>query len=147
MTLDAIISQYRDVEGGLIEALHAIDNEYRCIPESALSKLAEAFDVPVAKVYGVATFYAKFKVGERGSNLIRVCESAPCHNAGAALVLAAIESNLGIKAGETTADGRFTLELTECVGCCNESPTITINEVPYTKLTPEKVPELLSKFR
>ena len=145
-SIDEIIAQFKETEGGLIPALHAIDAEYRAIPEKALVKLAKAFNIPVAKVYGVATFYAKFKIGERGANVIRICKSAPCHIAGAAEVVTALEQHLGIKAGETTADGKFTLELTECVGMCNGAPVITINEKPYFEVTAAKISEILAQL-
>lgn len=145
-SIDEIIAQFKDQKGGLIPALHAIDAEYRAIPETALVKLSKAFNVPVSNVFGVATFYAKFKIGERGANVVRICKSAPCHIAGAAEVVAALEKELGIKAGETTADGHFTLELTECVGMCNGAPVITINERPFFEITAAKIPEILAQF-
>jgi len=95
----------------------------------------------------VATFYSYFKVGKRGRNVIRICESAPCHIAGADKVVAALESELGIKMGETTADGKFTLEFTECVGQCQATPVITINSQPYGDMTPEKIKTVLAECK
>jgi len=142
-----IISKYKDVPGGLIEAYHAIQAEYNYIPEDAVIEAAKAFNLPVAKAYGVATFYSYLKVGKRGKYVIRICESAPCHVAGAAEVVAALEKELGIKMGETTPDGKFTLEFTECVGQCQETPVITINSKPYGNVTPEKIPAILAECK
>lgn len=140
-----IIQKYKDMPGGLIEAYHALQREYNYIPEEAIAQAAEVFGVPKAKAFGVATFYSYFKVGKRGRYVIRICESAPCHVAGAAEVVNALEQQLGIKMGETTADGKFTLEFAECVGQCQATPVITINSKPYVDVSPEKLTGILSE--
>jgi NADH-quinone oxidoreductase subunit E len=142
-----IVSAYKNVPGGLIEAYHAIQKEYSYIPEDAVLAAAQVFDIPKAKAFGVATFYSYFKVGPRGTNVIRICESAPCHIAGADKVVAALEKELGIKMGETTADGKFTLEYTECVGQCQATPVITINSQPYENVTPENISTILAELK
>lgn len=142
-----IVGRYKDLPGGLVEAYHALQREFNYIPEDAIAVAAEIFDVPKAKAYGVATFYSYFKVGERGKYIIRMCESAPCHIAGAAQILSAMEKELGIKMGETTADGKFTLELCECVGQCQATPVVTINSQPYGDLTPEKIGAILAECK
>lgn len=142
-----IIGKYKDLPGGLIEAYHAIQGEYSYIPEEAVIAAAQAFKLPVAEAYGVATFYSYLKVGKRGKNVVRICESAPCHIAGAAEVVAALEKELGIKMGETTADGKFTLEFTECVGQCQDTPVITINSKPYGVPNVDKVPAILAEYK
>ena len=98
---------------------------------------------PLPRPMGVATFYSYFKVGPRGRYIIRICESAPCHVAGAAEVVAALESELGIKMGETTADGKFTLEFAECVGQCQSTPVITINSTPHLGVSAQGIPGIL----
>ncbi|MDO4540304.1 MAG: NADH-quinone oxidoreductase subunit NuoE [Syntrophomonadaceae bacterium] len=143
---DAILNLYKEKDGGLIEAYHALQREYNYIPEDAIEEAAVVFNMSPAKAWGVATFYSYFKVGPRGKYIIRMCESAPCHVAGADAVLEALEQELGIKCGETTADGKFTLELTECVGQCQMTPVVTINSKPYGDLTPAKVAELLKSL-
>ncbi len=142
-----IVGRYKDVPGGIIEYYHALQKEFNYIPEEAIAAAAQIFDIPKAKAYGVATFYSYFKVGKRGKYVIRMCESAPCHVAGADEILKTLESCLGMKAGETTADGKFTLELTECVGQCQATPVITINSKPYGDLYPEKISSILSECK
>ncbi len=142
-----IVGAYKEVPGGLIEAYHALQREFNYIPEEAVEEAAQIFDIPKAKAYGVATFYSYFKVGKRGKYIIRICESAPCHIAGAAQVVSALEKELGIKMGETTADGLFTLEFTECVGQCQATPVITINSKPYEDLTPDKINAILAEYK
>lgn len=142
-----IINAYKDLPGGLIEYYHALQREYSYIPEDAVAYAAQVFDIPKAKAYGVATFYSYLKVGKRGKNVIRICESAPCHIAGADKVIAALEKELGIKMGQTTADGKFTLEFTECVGQCQATPVITINSKPYGDLDSSKITAVLAEYK
>jgi NADH-quinone oxidoreductase subunit E len=145
---ETIIAPFKGVRGGLLPALQAIDAEYHTLPEETLIKLSETLNIPVAQVFGVATFYAKFTVDPRGrgQNIIRFCKSAPCHIAGAAKMIAALEQHLGIKTGETTPDGKFTLELTECIGRCQSAPVFTINEQPYFAADAAAIPEILAGF-
>jgi len=142
-----IINQYKDLPGGIIEAYHAIQREYSYIPEEAVDEAATVFKRSKAEAYGVATFYSYLKVGKRGKNVIRICESAPCHIAGADAVVAALESALGIKMGQSTPDGKFALELTECVGQCQATPVITINSKPYENVTADKIPAILAEYK
>lgn len=142
-----IIASYKDKKGGIIEAYHALQREFNYIPQEAVAEAARVFGVSEAQAYGVATFYSYLSVEKRGKYIIRMCESAPCHVAGADKVLKAMEDYLGIKVGETTADGKFTLELCECVGQCQATPVITVNSKPYGDMTPEKVSGVLAEYR
>lgn len=142
-----IISAYRDLPGGLIESYHALQREYNYIPEDAIGVAAEVFGISKAKAYGVATFYSYFKIGKRGKYVIRICESAPCHVAGADQVVKALEKELDIKMGDTTEDGLFTLEFTQCIGQCQSTPVITINCKPYEDVSPEKVGLILAEYK
>lgn len=142
-----IINDLQDKRGGIIEAFHALQREYNYIPEEAVAEAAQVFGVSQAQAYGVATFYSYLSVEKRGKYIIRMCESAPCHVAGADAVIRAIEKHLGIKVGETTADGKFTLELTECVGQCQATPVITVNSEPVFNVSAAQVPEILSAYK
>ena len=147
MTYQEIIAKFDGIPGGMIESYHAIQDEYSYLPEEAIIEAARVFSVPTAEAYGVATFYSYFSINARGKNVIRICESAPCHIAGAADVVAALERELGINMGSSTADGRFALEFTECVGQCQATPVITINSKPYFDVTPAKVADILAEFK
>ncbi|WP_242649359.1 complex I 24 kDa subunit family protein [Syntrophomonas wolfei] len=142
-----IIANYKDKKGGIIEAYHALQREFNYIPQKAVAEAARVFGVSEAQAYGVATFYSYLSVEKRGKYIIRMCESAPCHVAGADKVLKAMEDYLGIKVGETTADGKFTLELCECVGQCQATPVITVNSQPVFNVSSEKIPEILSAYK
>jgi NADH-quinone oxidoreductase subunit E len=147
MDYKQIIASYADKPGGLIEAFHAVQQELSYVPVEAVAEAARAFNVPASTAYGVATFYSMFAVESRGKNVIRICESAPCHIAGAADVVAALEKELGIRMGESTSDGQFALEYTECVGQCQATPVITINGKPYLDVSPGKIPSILAEYK
>jgi len=142
-----IITSFAEVPGGMIEAFHAIQDEFSYLPEEAVIEAAKVFGVPAAEAYGVATFYSYFSVQAGGKNIIRICESAPCHIAGAAEVVAAVERELGISIGNSTADGRFAIEFTQCVGQCQATTVITINSKPYFDVTPAKVADILAEYK
>jgi len=142
-----IIANCKDTKGGIIEAYHALQNEFNYISHEALVEAARMFGISEAQAYGVATFYSYLSVEKRGKYIIRMCESAPCHVAGADEVLKAIESQLGIKVGETTPDGKFTLELTECVGQCQATPVITVNSEPIFNVTVTMLPQILAAYK
>jgi NADH-quinone oxidoreductase subunit E len=147
MDYKGIIAKYKDVPGGIIEAFHAVQKQFNYLPEEAIVEAAKIFNVPVAEAYGVATFYSYLSVEPRGKNVIRICESAPCHIAGADEVVAALERELGIMMGETTDDGKFTLEYTECVGQCQATPVITVNGKPYAGVSPAQIAAILAEYR
>lgn len=139
-----IIANCKDTKGGIIEAYHALQNEFNYISREALQEAARVFGIAESEAYGVATFYSYLSVEPRGNYIIRMCESAPCHVAGADELLKAIEQQLGIKAGQTTPDGKFTLELTECVGQCQATPVITINSEPLFNVKPNMLGQILA---
>ncbi|MCL2300263.1 MAG: NAD(P)H-dependent oxidoreductase subunit E [Firmicutes bacterium] len=129
--------------GLLLDAQAQSGNAIGAETAAALSKET---GVPTAKIYGVTTFYAMFSNETRGTNLIRMCKSAPCHVKGAKAVLRAFEEALGVACGGTTADGKFTLETCECLGICDISPAVMINGKVFGNLTPEGVPGLLAQY-
>jgi NADH-quinone oxidoreductase subunit E len=109
--------------------------------------VADELGLPLTKVYDVLTFYAMFSTEPRGKYVIELCKSAPCHVAGGAAVVSMLERQLGIKMGETTADGLFTLEYTACFGACDQAPAVKIGDKVYGKLTAEKVAEIIDSYR
>ncbi len=142
-----IIASVKDTRGGIIEAFHALQKEYNYIPAEAFREAARVFKLSEAEAYGVGTFYSYLSFEKRGKYIIRMCESAPCHVAGADEVLKALENHLGIAVGETTPDGKFTLELTECIGQCQVTPVITVNSDPIGNIDPQRIAEVLAPFK
>lgn len=142
-----IIVNCKDIKGGIIEAFHALQKEFNYIPREALVEAAHVFKVSEAQAYGVATFYSYLSIEKRGKYIIRMCQSAPCHVAGADELLNAMKNQLNIKVGETTPDGKFTLELTDCVGQCHATPIITINSEPIFNVTSKNLPQVLDAYK
>jgi NADH-quinone oxidoreductase subunit E len=116
------------------------------ISEDAMRGMAKALSVPVAHVYGVATFYAFLFTESQGRHVIRLCKSVPCFFQDGESLRGFIEGELGIGCGETTEDGRFTLELTNCIGACDRAPAMLVDDEVYGDLTPEKVKEILQSY-
>ena len=116
------------------------------ISKDALGEMAEALSVPVGHVYGVATFYAFLSLAPQGRHVIRLCQSVPCFFQEGESLQGYIEGELGIGAGETTKDGRFTLELTNCIGACDRAPAMLVDDTLYGDLTPEKVKAILQSY-
>ena len=145
--VDDAIKKYEGQPDNLIEALHAIQKiTSNSLPEHVAKLVACKLGMPVSKVYGVATFYSIFSTKPRGRYVIRMCKSAPCHVVGAGNVMKAFEKKLGIKVGETTYDGKFTLEYCECLGICHESPAVMINDDVYGNLTPEGIQDIIQRY-
>ncbi len=143
--LPEIISRHRQDAESLIMILQDIQKEYRYLPNEALEQTAEALNVPLSKVYSVATFYNSFSLTPRGKNEIRVCVGTACHIRGSKLILEQIESMLGIKAGETTKDGEYTLESVACVGACAMAPLVVVNDKYHGSVKVSGCKRLLGK--
>lgn len=112
----------------LIGVLQDIQKEYRFLPGEALEETARALKVPLSKVYSVSTFYNAFSLTPRGEKVIRICVGTTCHIRGARLVQQRLENLLDIKPGQTTEDGKFSLETVACVGACAMAPVVAVND-------------------
>ena len=142
------VSHYRAVKGGVMPALHAVQGICgNWLPLEALKMISEGMDIPYPYLYGVMSFYTMFSPTPRGKFIIRLCESPPCHIMGAENLVEVLKAELGIKVGETTTDGLFTLEHTACLGVCEVAPAMQINEVVFGRLTAERVKTILSDYR
>lgn len=144
----SIAAKWRDRPDMLIPVLHEVQAVAgNGIPKDVAATVSREMRVPLSQIYGVETFYAFYSTKKRGKVLIRLCKSAPCHIKGAKEVLEVFEKALGIKAGETTADGELTLETCECIGVCDVSPAALVDDTVYGNLSPESVRELISLLR
>ncbi len=103
--------------------------------------------VPMSQIYGVATFYAQFRLTPVGEHIIRICHGTACHVANVKLITDAIEDELKVKNGETTEDGKFTLELVSCLGCCSLAPVIMVDDDTHGRLTPDKARQVIRNYR
>lgn len=127
--------KYRNKSGNLIPLLQATQHLYGFIPKEAFNLISKETGVPVADIYGVATFYAQFRLQPVGENIIKVCHGTACHVQNANKITEAIMDELGVKDGGTTEDNFFTLESVACLGCCSLAPVMMIGENTYGKLS------------
>ena len=127
----------------LLNKLKEIQRKYGYLPEKKIRELSKKVDIPVVEIYSTATFYSMLGVKKEGKNVIRVCNSPSCYLSGSLNILEEAKKMLGIEVDETTKNGKFTLKLTSCIGCCDKAPAIMINEELITDVTREKLKKLL----
>ena len=130
-------------ESTILKELIKIEKEEGYLPEKRLLLLAEEKKIPIAKIYQTATFYSFLTLKKRGKYKIRICNSPSCFLNGSDKIISYFEKILKIKVGQTTKDGKFTLETTSCIGCCNKPPAVLIQDKLYTDLTEEKIKEII----
>jgi NADH-quinone oxidoreductase subunit E len=128
----------------LLLDLIAIQKEEGYLPKHRLLELAKKKNIPLAKINEVATFYSFLKTKKGGKYIIRICNSPSCYLHNSLNVIATFEKLLGISLGETTKDGKFSLETTSCIGCCDRPPAAMINDTLYIDLTEEKIKEIIA---
>ncbi|MDR3600548.1 MAG: NADH-quinone oxidoreductase subunit NuoE [Desulfosporosinus sp.] len=144
--LDEVIIKYQYENGPLIPILQEAQEVYGYLPADVLKRISKGTRIPLAKIYGVVTFYSQFRLAPVGRNLINVCLGTACHVRGGANVLDVIEKTTKIKDGETSEDRRYTLEIVACIGACGLAPVMSINGQVYGRLEPENVAEILAKY-
>jgi NADH-quinone oxidoreductase E subunit len=138
-----IVRPYAGRPWELIQALHRVQSALGYVPKEAQEVVAEIVGVPPSQVRGVLTFYHFFRTRPSGRHTIRVCLGTACHVRGGERVLSALEEELKVKVGETTADGKFTLEVARCLGCCGLAPVMMIDDEVYGKLDPKKARQIV----
>jgi NADH-quinone oxidoreductase E subunit len=134
-------------KSSLIPLLQDIQQVYGYLPEAVLEEAADFVGLPMCNVYGVATFYNMFRLTPLGKNVIRVCRGTACHVKNSANILFALETELGIKSGETTRDKLFSIEEVSCIGACSIAPVITVNDDYHGRITVQDVPKILKKYK
>lgn len=139
--------QQQKDKSNLISLLQDVQEIYGYLPEKDLKAIAEYVGIPVSSVYEVAAIDKQFRLTQPGKNLIRVCRGAVCHVKSSASILSALETELGIKAGQTTEDKNFTLEKVTCVGACSLAPVININDEFYGRVLIREIPKILNKYK
>jgi NADH:ubiquinone oxidoreductase subunit E len=145
---EKLVEIFNDFKGNkeeLIPILQIVQERFGYIPEDVMLDVARFTKVPESNVFGVATFYAQFRFTPIGKNRVMVCRGTACHVKGATQILEEIERVLGIKEGETTPDGKYSLETVACIGCCSLAPCVMINKKVESHLTPKKVAKLFKK--
>ncbi|MCX6665007.1 MAG: NADH-quinone oxidoreductase subunit NuoE [Euryarchaeota archaeon] len=144
---DRIIDSYHCEKNALIQILLAIQKQYNWLPKHILFWVSERLDVPMSQILNIATFYKAFSLEPRGKHFVRVCLGTACHVREGPKIMERAELALGIKAGETTKDMKFSLESVNCLGCCALGPVMVVDEEYHGNLVPSQVEEILSRYK
>jgi NADH-quinone oxidoreductase subunit E len=144
--INKVLAKYRGNKGALIPVLQEVQMALGYLAQDSLRAISEGLAIPLSQVYGVATFYTQFRLKPVGKHLVRVCHGTACHVGGAEKISVAIEAGLNVKDGETTADGKFTVESVACLGCCSLAPVMMIDNDTFGRLTPESAIKAVKEY-
>jgi NADH-quinone oxidoreductase subunit E len=145
--MDLLIKKYKGKKGNVIPLLQGTQELFGYIPGEAFQKLADETGLRVSDMYGVATFYAQFRLKPVGKHIIKVCHGTACHVQNANAITDSLKEALGVNDGETTPDGLFTLESVACLGCCSLAPVMMIGNDTYGKLTGGQSVKIVKNIR
>ena len=145
--LKAFVEEWKPKPGNLIMVLHQVQQTYGYIPRNIAIEISEMLEVPLAKIYGVVTFYNFFKLQKAGKYKIQVCLGTACYIRGGDDLLKELEKVLGIGLNATTPDGMFSIEAVRCLGCCGLAPVIVINGNVHGRLTAKDVAGIVEQYR
>ncbi|RKD25265.1 NADH-quinone oxidoreductase subunit E [Caminicella sporogenes DSM 14501] len=144
--LNQVIEKYKGTKGALMPVLHEAQKIFGALTIEVQKVISKELNVPLAEIYGVATFYSQFSLEPKGDYVIGVCLGTACYVKGAQAIIDRICKELNIEVGGTSPDGKFTLQATRCIGACGLAPVITINEDVYGKLVESDIPDILKKY-
>lgn len=145
--LEVVFSRYKGTENELIPILQDIQALLSYLPKQAMEETAKFLKIPACTVYGVATFYTQFALTRKGKHCVSVCQGTACHVRGAAKLMKAVTNKLGIDAGETTKDYKYSLEKVACFGSCALAPVMVVDGKAHGNVTPEKAEDILEKIK
>ena len=145
--LKAFIAEWKDKPGNLIMVLHQVQQTYGYIPRNIAIEISELLSVPLAKIYGVVTFYNFFKLQKAGKYIAQVCLGTACYLRGGDDLIKEFEKQLGVGVNATTADGLFSVEAVRCLGCCGLAPVAVVNGEVHGKLDKSMVTGIIEKYR
>ncbi len=145
--LKAFIEEWKEKPGNLIMVLHQVQQTYGYIPREVAIEVSELLNVPLAKIYGVVTFYNFFKLQKAGKYIIQVCLGTACYLRGGDDLMKELERQLGIGVNGTTPDGLFSIEAVRCLGCCGLAPVIVVNGEVHGKLETKNIAGIIEKYR
>jgi NADH-quinone oxidoreductase subunit E len=145
--LVAFIDEWKVKPGSLIMILHKTQETFGFISRESAGRLSELTGIPLARIYGVVTFYHFFKTTKPGKNKVSVCLGTACYLKGGQDLMEEVQRLLQVKEGEVTGDGLFSVDPVRCVGCCGLSPVLTVGNDTYGKLTKEMLPDIIAKYR
>lgn len=145
--LEPLLAKYKNRKGNLIPLLQGTQDIYGYLPKAAFGRINEVTGLELNELYGVATFYAQFRLVPAGKHIVKMCHGTACHVQSVTAITDEILDTLQIKDGETTSDGIFTVETVACLGCCSLAPVMMIGEETYGKLTPKQAVKIIREIR
>jgi NADH-quinone oxidoreductase subunit E len=145
--ISAILARYPVNRGSLIPVLQDVQEDFGYLSEEAIEEMSRLMDISANEIYGVATFYTQFRFNPPGWHTILSCQGTACHVRGGLQILNDLEQRLGVKAGQTTADGQFDLQRVACLGCCALAPVVAVDGKVHAQVTAKKIPSVLSQYR
>jgi len=131
----------------LLRELKKVQEKAGYVSEAAMKKLSKKLDIPIVKIYAAASFYAQIYTEKQGKCVIEICNNPPCYVNGSLDLIKFIEKKLKIKSGDTSKDGKFSLHICSCIGCCDQAPAMKIGKKVYGNLTKEKVEEIIKQCK
>ncbi|MCC8029111.1 MAG: NAD(P)H-dependent oxidoreductase subunit E [Lachnospiraceae bacterium] len=141
-----VIAELRDTKGCLMPIMQKAQDIYGYLPYEVQKMISDEMEIPLEKIYGVATFYSMFNLYPKGQYRISVCLGTACYVKGSGGIYSELMEKLGIEGGQCTADGRFSLDACRCIGACGLAPVMMINDDVYGRLTPEEIDGILAKY-
>ena len=144
--VDSILDKYEGEKGVLIQVLLDVQKELNWIPPEAIREISQRLEIPITRIYRVASFYKAMSLTPRGRHSVSVCLGTACYVKGGQRILEAFERELGVEVGGTTEDLKFSLETVNCLGCCGQSPVVTVNDDIYGYMKQTQVPKILSEY-
>ncbi len=146
LRLDELLAGYAGEEGAMMPVLREISSAYRHLPREVLEQMAKSWDVRLASVLRVASFYDQFRLEPVGRHVVEACDGTSCHSRGARALLERLEETLGVQAGGTDPTGRYTLRTVRCLGLCASSPAIRIDGQSFARVDLDRLPQILEQF-
>ncbi len=144
--LYAAIEKNKDINGPLMPTLHAAQNIFGAIPYEVQRVISDEMNVPLAEIYGVVTFYSRFSLVPKGEHVISVCLGTACYVKGSQNIIDKMEKIVKVKVGNTTSDGKFTLEATRCIGACGLAPVMSVDDTIYGRVKISEIDGIMAKY-
>ena len=144
--LRKVMEAHKDQKGALMPVLQQAQDIYGYLPVEVQTIISDTMDIPMEKIYGVATFYSQFTLNPKGKNSISVCLGTACYVKGSGDIYNKLMDILGIAGGECTADGKFSLDACRCIGACGLAPVLTVNDEVFGRLTVDDVDDIVKKY-
>lgn len=141
-----LIQKYPKEQRYTLAILQDIQHQFNFIPRESLLMLSEYLGVPLSNLYSMATFYKALSLKPKGENIIKVCDGTACHIRSSMVIISEIQKLIGIRPGETSVDGRFSLETVNCLGSCAIAPVMVVNETFYGKVNPASIKKILDSY-